>query len=314
MQNYDLLVDRIVKASGLEKGEIERRVEAKKAKLSGLISKEGAAQIIAAELNISFDEIDLKIVELMPGMKNVNLVGKIINLFPVREFERNGRQGKVLNFVLADDTNNIRIVLWDTNHISLFEKGEIKEGDVVEIKNGGMRDSELHLSSFSEIKKSDKVFDDVKTERIMNEKNLLELVEGEGVRVRGIVVQLFNPRFFYVCPECGKKAEQDNDGFKCNEHGKVQPKERAILNFVLDDGSETIRVVLFSDTIGKIIPEEDLKDAGKLNVFRDDFLGTEIWLSGNVRKNQLFGNLEIIGQGVNKVEVEKLVAELEKVK
>ena len=51
MQNYDLLIERIAKASGLEKEEVERKVEAKKAKLSGLISKEGAAQIIAAELS-----------------------------------------------------------------------------------------------------------------------------------------------------------------------------------------------------------------------------------------------------------------------
>ena len=91
MQNYDLLVERIAKAAGLEKDDVERRVEAKKAKLSGLISKEGAAQIIAAELGINFEDQDLKISELMAGMRKVNVVGKVINLFPVREFEKNGR-------------------------------------------------------------------------------------------------------------------------------------------------------------------------------------------------------------------------------
>jgi len=293
MQNYDVLIDKIVKEAGIERAEIERRVEAKKAKLSGLISKEGAAQIVAAELNINFDNVDAKIGELMSGMRNVNVVGK------------------VLNFVLADDTNNMRIVLWDTNHIALFEEGKIKEGDVVEIKNGGMRESELHLSSFSEIKKSDKVIENVQTVRVMAEKGIGELVEGGGVKVRGTVVQLFNPRFYHVCPECGKKAEQDGEGFKCGEHGKVQAKDRAILNFVVDDGSETVRVVLFSDSIGQLIPEEDLQDAEKLNAFRDDFLGSEIWLSGNVKKNQLFGNLEIVGQGVEKVDVEKLIERLE---
>ncbi len=312
MQNYDMLIERIVRESKLEREEVERRVEAKKAKLSGLISKEGAAQIIAAELNISFDNIEAKIGELMPGMRNVSVVGKILNLFPVREFERNGRKGKVLNFVLADDTNNMRIVLWDTNHIALFEEGKIRAGDVIEIRNGGMREGELHLSSFSEIKKSNKIIDNIKTERVMQEKNIAELVEGAGVMVRGNVVQLFNPRFFYVCPECGKKANQESEGFSCQEHGKIQAKERAILNFVLDDGTETIRVVLFSEGIEKLILEGDLKDAEKLSIFREDLLGSELWISGNVRKNQLFGNLEIIGQNVEKVEVEQLIQILEK--
>ena len=72
MQNYDLLIERIAKMASLDKAEIEKRVEAKKAKLSGLISKEGAAQIIAAELGINFENQDLKISELVAGMRRVN--------------------------------------------------------------------------------------------------------------------------------------------------------------------------------------------------------------------------------------------------
>lgn len=312
MQNYDMLIERVAASSGLEKEEIERRVEARRAKLSGLISKEGAAQIIAAELGVSFDNIEVKIVELMPGMKKVNVVGKVITTFPVREFEKNGKKGKVANFVIADETSNIRVVLWDTAHIELVEKGEIGQDSVVEISNGSMRETEIHLGSFSEIKKSDKVLENVKTEKVVEEKEIEGLQQGQNVRVRGIVVQMFNPKFFYVCPECNKKAVQDSEGFSCKEHGKVQAKERSLLNFVVDDGTETIRVVLFSEEVEKLISHEDLKDYQKLAVFREDFLGGEVYVSGNVRKNQLFGNIEIIGQDVEKVDVEKLIAVLEK--
>ena len=55
-QNYHQIVARIARSSNLSVEDIERRIEAKRAKLSGLISKEGAAQIIAAELGISFDK------------------------------------------------------------------------------------------------------------------------------------------------------------------------------------------------------------------------------------------------------------------
>ena len=311
MQNYDLLIERIAKSADLPKEEVERKVEAKKAKLSGLISKEGAAQIIAAELNISFEDADLKINELMPGMKKVNVIAKIVNIFPVREFEKNDRKGKVANFIIADDTGSTRAVLWDVNHIALIEDGTIKQGDVVEIKNGSTRDSEIHLSSFSEIKKSSVVMENVKTTAAVVEKPLDEVRQGQSVKVRGIVVQIFQPRFYSVCPECNKKAIQEGETYRCAEHGAVTPKDRAILNFVIDDGIENMRVVMFSDQINALVPEEDLKDETKALAFRDDFLGTEVFLSGRVNRNQLFNNLEIVASGVEKVDVDALIKELE---
>ena len=53
--NYERMVRTISKISGLDITEIEQRIEAKKEKISGLISNEGAAQIVAAELSVSFD-------------------------------------------------------------------------------------------------------------------------------------------------------------------------------------------------------------------------------------------------------------------
>ena len=53
--NYDRILMKIANSSGLGKEEVERRIEAKRAKLSGLISDEGAAQVIAAELGINFE-------------------------------------------------------------------------------------------------------------------------------------------------------------------------------------------------------------------------------------------------------------------
>ena len=310
MQNYEMLVDRIAKSVGIEREEVERKIEAKKAKLSGLISKEGAAQIIAAELGVSFEDQDLKINELMPGMRKVNVVGKIINLFPVREYSKNGREGKVANFVIADDSGNTRVVLWDVNHIALIEDETIKQGDVVEIKNGATRDSEIHLSGFSELKKSGVVFDSVKTEASVTEATLAEVRQGQNVRIRGTVVRMFPPRFYSVCSTCNKKVAQEGEVYKCAEHGVVTPGERAILSFVLDDGTETMRIAMFSDQIKLLIPEEDLKDEAKALAFRNDFLGSEIYLSGNVRRNQMFNNTEIIASGVEKVDVEKLIVEL----
>lgn len=312
MQNYELLVDKISRAAGLAKEEVERRIEAKKAKLSGLISKEGAAQIVAAELGVNFENEMFKVSELLAGMKKVNLVGKIVNLFPVREYNKNGKQGKIGSFIIADETGSLRIVLWDTNHISLIEKGDIKLDDVVEIRNGTMRESELHLTSFSELKRSSVAIENVKRERNYSEKPLSEIQENQPVKFRATIVQFFPPRFFHTCPECGKKAVQTPEGFDCQTHGKVAARERSILNLVVDDGTESIRVVLFSEQIGKLINEEDLKTPEGIAKVRADLLGTEISVTGVCKKNQLFNNLELSASDISRVDVEKLIAELEK--
>ncbi len=312
MQNYESLVSRIANHSNLETSEIEKRIEARRAKLSGLISKEGAAQIIAAELGVSFDNIQLKIVELMPGMRKANILARVVRLFPVREFNKNGKQGKVVNMIVADNSGSIKVVLWDTNHIDLFEKGAIREGDTIEVKNGSMRDSELHLSGFSDIKKSSLTVTDVKIEQVKREKTLIDVNAGDNVNVRGNIVQLFSPKFFNVCPECNRRVAQVPEGYSCETHGIVIPSERAILNFVLDDGTDSIRVVLFSDQISKLASDDEIKLPEKFLLFKEKVLGGEFFVSGNIKKNSFFNNLELIGEDVERADVEKLVESLEK--
>jgi len=305
-QNYEKILEKISSVSGVEKEEIDRRVEAKRAKLSGLISREGAAQVVAAELGISFDNERLKIEELLPGMRKVNLVGKIINSSPARNFNKNGKEGKVLNFVIADETSNVKVVLWDTNHIGLIENGKITEGSIVEIYNASVRDSEVHLGSFSELKLSDEIIGDVKTEKILKEKNIFELRQGDAVSVRAFIVQAFEPKFFEVCPECRKKTL---DGM-CDTHGKISPEKRAILNMVIDDGTETMRSVFFSDSISKLGLDNLESTEGFLKE-KENLLGKEMIFSGNVRMNKFFNNIEFIVDNVEEIDIDKLIEKLE---
>jgi len=308
--NYEKILEKISKASGLEKGEVERRIEAKKAKLSGLISKEGAAQIIAAELGINFDNEKLKINELLPGMRKVNLVGKVINLFPVRTFVRNDKESKVANMIVADDTSNIKLVLWDTNHIELIEKGEINKGKVIEVMNASMRDNEIHLGSFSELKLSNEIFEDVKTERVVKEKEIFDFKVSDNASARAFIVQTFQPRFFNVCPECKKKPESEEGGFVCKEHGKIVPEKRALINIVLDDGTATIRSVLFHDNLSDLGITE-LENFQLLSQQRENILGKEMSFSGNVRMNKFFNNPEFIVDSVKEVNIDELISKLE---
>ena len=294
--DYDKLLERLINASKISKDEIEKKVEAKRAKLSGLVSKEGALQIVAAELGISLDSERLKLGEIKDGYRRVNVIGKITKIFPVREFKKNEREGKVASFSLGDESENKRIVLWDVNHINLIEKGKLKEGDVVEIRNANVKNGELHLGSFSDIKQSSEFIGDVKTEGKSDFAigKLVGVQEGVKMKVRAVIVQMFDPRYF---------DSKKNEGEK-----------GAVLNVVLDDGSETIRGVLFNENIKKFgLADEDVFDLGKFNLKKEQILGEERFFVGNIRKNEFFDRLEMSINGIEEVDVERLVGEMEKI-
>ncbi len=304
-ENYNKILAKLSKVSGVAEDEIERRVEAKRAKLSGLISREGALQVIAAELGISFDEEKLKIDELLPGMRKVNFSGKIITLYPIRTFKtKDGGEGKVANMIVADDTSNIKVVLWDTNHIEKLESGEISEGSVIEISAGSMRENEVHMGSFSELKKSDENFDDLKTEKPVKEKTISEFSPGDSIQTRAFIVQSFDPRFYEANIDTGKKAtEEDISAGKPTE-------KRAILNVTIDDGTENIRAVMFHDDVQKLgVKSYDNQELTKQEV--QNILGKEMIFSGNMRRNSYSGNYELVINGVEEIDLDKLVSELE---
>jgi len=307
-RNYEQLVQFISESSGISADEIERKIEAKQAKLSGLISKAGAAQVIAAELNINFDKQIIKITQLVPGMRKINLIGKVIELFPVREYNKNGKSGRIGSFILADDTSNIRTVLWDENHIDLISGGQINNEGVVEISNASLRNGELHLGSFSEIKVSDKLLEKVIFEKPIFKKKIVEINTNDKVDIRAFIVQMFEPRFFQVCPECRKKVSEDGE---CKEHGKVIPEKKALLSFVLDDGSDSIRATLFSENLDKILSKEELETPELFAVKKNDLLGKELIVSGNVKRNQMFNSNDFIVEDIKEINLSELIEELE---
>ena len=305
--SYEQLLERISRASGLAKEEIERKIEAKRSKLSGLVSKEGAAQIVAAELGINFEKQKSKISEL-EGAKRANVTGKILKLFPVKEYKKENREGKIGSMIIADETGSVRVVLWDMNHIKLLEQGDFKEGDVIEINNANMKNSEVHLSGFADIKLSGEKLENVKTERNFSDKKMADVKTGDAVKLRAFIVQIFEPRFFDVCPECSGKEVSDGDGAVCDKHGRVVPLKRALLNLVLDDGTENIRAVLFSEQIdnaGFNVQENFALEKAK-------FLGREMAFSGTVRQNKFFNNQELFISGVEEINLDNLISELEK--
>jgi len=317
-ENYDKLIQRISTHSGLSKEEIERKIEAKRAKLSGLISKEGAAQVIAAELGINFENQKVKISELFKGMRKANINAKILQIFPVRKYVRSGTENKVANLLVADETATIRTVLWDTHHISLIENGKILPGIVVEIKNASVRGTtglELHLTNLSSIEVIAEEMEKAIDKEVLQNFRINELQENSRGRVRATVIQLFEPRFFYVCGECKTKVTQENEGYVCKIHGQIIPEKRILLTIVLDDGTEIIRAVLFNEAVLKLLGASDLAELESPDFFvnkKEELLGKELFLEGRTRKNQMFNSLEFIASDLKEADPEEILKQFEK--
>lgn len=325
------IVDKITEKANISKSEIDVKIDQKLKQLSGLISKEGAAHIVANELGVKlFEQVSgkLQIKNILAGMRDVETVGKVQQIFEARNFvTKDNREGKVGSLVIADETGSIRVVCWGSQADNI---ANLKENDVVKIISGYVRENtgrkEVHMNDRGKIviNPPDETVGEVKSYSA-NRKEIKELNENDdNIEILGTVVQVFEPRFFEVCPECGKRARQNEEGFFCEKHNKVEPAYSYVLNSILDDGSDTIRAVFFRNQALRLLgktEEEMLKykdEPEKFNELKTEMLGNFVKLVGRVTKNTMFDRIEFMANLVYtdvdpKKEKEKLEEEIGKV-
>ena len=320
--SYEKLVEIIKQKSGLSEEEITGKVNEKISQLSDLVSKKATAHIVANQLGISLMDVEkkLKIKDLKAGMRNVEVTARIIKKFELREFTVNERQGKVSSLFIGDETGTIRARLWGEMAESTKQ---VKEGDIVKIKNGYTKLNnnipEIHLgdkSSFIVNPEGESV-SEIKSR--FERKYLAQAKEGENVEIVGTIVQVFEPRFFELCPDCTKRARQKEDGFFCEIHGKVEnPKQSYIFNAVIDDGTDNIRVVLYKQQAEKLFSKDEgeilsaRNDSVKIDALKSEIFGRTVKICGAIKQNQLFGRQELKAQLIFpevKVEEEMKVVE-----
>ncbi len=306
------IIAKIKEQTSLSEQEINSKNKQKMDTLAGLISKEGAAHIVANELSVKlFDATDskIKIKQIFSGMRSVETVGKVTNVFEKRQFEKkDGTTGKVWSFVLADETASIRVVLWNEQ----ADKYLIKQGEIIKVKDAFVKDNqngvELHLGNRGELvinPSGEKVADvqAVPQRQKSERKKIEDLKETDmNVELLGTIVQVFDPRFYETCPECGKRAKQKDGSFACDTHGEISPSYGFVMNAVIDDGTGTLRTVFFRNQAANLLKmdvQEFLKfkdSPGNFQQNKDDLLGKIIKIVGRVSKNEMFQRLEFVAQ------------------
>ncbi|KYH39189.1 MAG: Replication factor A (ssDNA-binding protein) [Candidatus Bathyarchaeota archaeon B23] len=79
----------------------------------------------------------MKLGDLKPGMRGVDVVARVAEIGDVREFQRSdGSRGRVASLLLEDETGRVRMTLWD-DEVELLR--EVEVGDVIVVEDGYTR-------------------------------------------------------------------------------------------------------------------------------------------------------------------------------
>ena len=324
--SYEEIIRRIEEKTGLPKEEIEEKINKKVSQLSDLVSKEGAAHIVANQLGIklfeNLNERKIKINEIAKGSSFVNVLGRVTAIYGINKFNRNGKESRVASIMVADESGSVRVAIWDESLINIIDKNEVKEGDIVRLGNGYSRDNkgrvELHLGNRSKLEVNPKGETVGEVSLVVPEggysierKKITELEDGTSAELFGTVVQIFEPKFYDSCPKCKRKPSVDDNKFLCKEHGTVEAKKSPILNLFLDDGFGNIRVVCFNDQVEEVLGKKEINEEtiGSMEEIMGMVLGKQYLIKGRTVKNQFFGRSEFIARAIVEADPVKLIEE-----
>ena len=232
--------------------------------------------------------------ELQP-QQPVNLAARVVNKYEVKEFNSNGRSGKVANLIINDGTASTRLVLWNEKTDLL---SQIKEGDILKIENGykkeGLKGIEITVNDRAKVTVNPAGITLPEIKKETAKRVPISAVKADDlVELKAAVVSTFGENFVYdMCPNCKKKAESGI----CQKCGKINPDKLLILNLAIDDGSGTLRAALFRDTAEKLLgmsAKDAAADKDRVKQKLNSLVGEEKVFEGRIKDNAQFGRLEM---------------------
>lgn len=265
-------------------------------------------------------EIEKKLNELTEGMENIDVSCRVLNIFPIKEFEKEKSSGKVINFQIGDETKVMRAAAWN----DLAEKvNKLKEGDLLKIEGAyikkGRNEFELNLGWNSRIIVNPENVEGVPPlETLRNEKfdkkeiNALTHYD-QNVEITGRIIAVRKGKLHYlVCPKCNKKAQELGTGFVCDKCGEIKkPGINPVITILVDDSKGVIQATFFGRQAERIMQKsnselkKELEEKQVEEIIKEienSISGKEITVRGNVQENSLNPDeLEFIGREIKEM-------------
>lgn len=237
----------------ISREKILERLEKEKRKTGGLIADGILLRTIAAELDVDIPSEalmpTLSIGDLVPGLNDVTVVGRVVAVFPSKTFEGT-KSGKVASLLIADKNSILRVALWN-DKASLIESGRVKVGQIIRLCHGYTREGysgrvELHLGDRGEIQinpRDVKAVDYPTISRFVTKiAEITQTYRNKKVNIIGMVENVFPVSTFER---------------KDSSSGKV-------MRFTLTDETGETSVVVWNEKVDEL--EKVLKEGVKLQV------------------------------------------------
>lgn len=119
-------------------------IDEKKRKVgAGYLTDQGALFLVAADLGVSFENVQKTqsgLKDLYIGAKEVTVVGRIMNIYPVYTFTRkeSNEQSTTRTMVVYDKDARVKVKLWD-KHVAIPDEMRLQVGDIIKIVKGYVR-------------------------------------------------------------------------------------------------------------------------------------------------------------------------------
>ncbi len=237
----------------IPKEKILKKLEKEKRKTRGLIADAILLRAIAAEFDVKIQSEastpKLSIGDLVSGLNDVTVVGRVVAVFPSKTFTGN-RSGKVAGLFIVDRKSLLRVVLWN-DKTALVESGKVKVGRTIRFSHGYTREDysgrvELHLGDRGEIEMNPKDADEKDyptiSKFVTKIAKITQAYKNKKVNIIGTVKKLFPVSTFER---------------KDSSSGKVT-------RFVLADETSEIPVVVWNEKVDEL--EKVSKKGVKLQV------------------------------------------------
>jgi len=280
--------------SGISEAELEKQVQNKESEFGDFMSKQGILFIIAKENGIyiqspeiseqlyeefeeeiDYDDFTILLSEIKEEMRNIVLLGKILQIYEISEFTRkDGTGGKVSSFLFGDTSQTVKVVLWgdkaDLSKNEYFRVNELIRIIGAYCKKGKDNNLEVHLGKRGKIILSPEIpnknlrlrLDSIKVKR-QNGREIKSKTTSTS-KIKDLVES-----FKYIKMIQG---QVQIDEFK--EINKKSGDKTFLLKLFLSDDSTTIRVLIWGMTAVKclkIITDYDTVVISNVAVKENDY-------------------------------------------
>ena len=206
---------------------------------------------------ISIDEVD-------EDEEDKIIIGRVIEIFETRTFERDDGEGLVRNIEIADDTGSIIVVLWNDDANKEFELGQ-----AIKLQNPRFRYNDRTNRVEANIHGGTSILEPSETEleKLPSYEELLEAIfvprsiealseDDTNVHITAQIDEVYaNKLLLKKCPVCNANVENTEEEGVCDNCGHVfdEPKYTLMVPLRIHDDTGEIEATFFDKLAEELI-------------------------------------------------------------